>query len=78
MNVIVIDHGAGVYTRYSHLARFGRGVREGANVRQGQVLGPIGKTGASSIVHLHYEVLIGDYNTAAKSFGLEAKDPFKL
>lgn len=77
-NMIVIDHGNGVYTRYAHLARFGSGVREGASVSQGQVLGPIGKSGASSIVHLHYEVLTGDFNTQAKSFGLESKDPYRL
>ncbi len=77
-NMIVIDHGNGVYTRYAHLARFGSGVREGASVKQGQTLGPIGQSGASSIVHLHYEVLTGDYETNAKSFGLDAVDPFGL
>jgi murein DD-endopeptidase MepM/ murein hydrolase activator NlpD len=77
-NMVVIDHGSGVYTRYAHLARFGSGVREGASVKMGQVLGPIGMTGASSIVHLHYEVLTGDINTNAGSFGLEAVDPFGL
>ena len=77
-NMLVIDHGNGVYSRYAHLARFASGVREGANVSQGQVLGPIGMTGASSIVHLHYEVLTGDINTNAGSFGLEAVDPFGL
>ena len=76
-NMIVIDHGNDVYTRYAHLAGFASGVREGANVRKGQELGPIGSTGASTIVHLHYEVLTGDY-AAAGSFGLEIKDPYKL
>ncbi len=77
-NMIVIDHGNGVYTRYAHLARFASGVSAGATVSMGQPLGPIGKSGASSIVHLHYEVLTGDYETRAKSFGLEAVDPFGL
>lgn len=77
-NMIVIDHGNGVFTRYAHLARFGQGVREGARVKQGDILGPIGNTGASSIVHLHYELLTGDYNTNAKSFGLDALDPFNV
>lgn len=77
-NMIVIDHGNGVYTRYAHLARFGSVVREGANVSMGQKLGPIGMSGASSIVHLHYEVLTGDFNTNAGSFGLTPVDPFGL
>ena len=77
-NMIVIDHGNGVYTRYAHLARFASGVNEGATVTMGQPLGPIGMTGASSIVHLHYEVLTGDFNTNARSFGLDPVDPFGL
>lgn len=77
-NMIVIDHGNGVYTRYGHLARFGSGIRKGATVKSGQVLGPIGKTGASSIIHLHYEVLTGDIETRAGSFGLDTVDPFSL
>lgn len=76
--MIVIDHGEAIYTRYAHLARFNAGVRKGATVSSGQVLGPIGQTGASSIVHLHYEVLTGDISTRAGSFGLEAVDPFSL
>ena len=77
-NMVVIDHGAGVYTRYAHLARLGANAREGAAVKMGAALGPIGRTGATSITHLHYEVLTGDYNTRAGSFGLEAADPFGL
>ena len=77
-NMVVIDHGNEVFTRYAHLARFGSDVREGASVRQGQPLGPIGATGATSVRHLHWEVLTGDYNTRAGSFGLEAVNPFSL
>ncbi|PQA86674.1 peptidoglycan DD-metalloendopeptidase family protein [Hyphococcus luteus] len=77
-NMVVIDHGNGVYTRYAHLARFASGVKKGAAVTMGQTLGPIGKSGAAPVVHLHYEVLTGGYGTRAKSFGLEAVDPFGL
>ncbi|MEO1251919.1 MAG: M23 family metallopeptidase [Pseudomonadota bacterium] len=77
-NMVVIDHGDGVYTRYAHLARFASGVREGATVSTGQKLGPIGNSGASSIVHLHYEVLTGDISSQAGSFALDSVDPFTL
>lgn len=77
-NMIVIDHGNDVYTLYAHLARFGSGVREGASVSQGQVLGPIGTTGASSVIHLHWEVLSGEWNDAAGPFGLNPVNPFSL
>lgn len=77
-NMVVIDHGNGVYTRYAHLARFASGVRDGTSVSAGTVLGPIGNSGATGIVHLHYEVLTGDIETKARSFGLTTVDPFSL
>ncbi len=77
-NMLVIDHGDGVFTRYAHLAAYGSGVSEGARVSAGQVLGPIGNTGASSIVHLHYEILTGEWASQAGSFGLDPVDPFSL
>lgn len=77
-NMLVIDHGNGVFTRYAHLRRFGGGIRKGKQVQQGQIVGPIGKTGATSVVHLHWEILTGDYSSAAGSFGLDPVDPFSL
>lgn len=76
-NQVVIDHGEGVFTRYAHLASFAPEISEGGEVQLGTPLGPMGNTAAYSIpVHLHYEVLVGDYDTPAKSFGLTPKDPF--
>ncbi|MCI4645676.1 MAG: M23 family metallopeptidase [Hyphomonadaceae bacterium] len=77
-NQVVIDHGDGVFTRYAHLAAFRGSVREGAVVEAGTPLGPMGNTASYAIpVHLHYEVLVGDYDTPAKSFGLTAKSIFE-
>ncbi|MGQ3676715.1 peptidoglycan DD-metalloendopeptidase family protein [Xanthobacter sp. TB0139] len=53
-----IQHANGYVTTYSHQSGFARGVREGAKVRQGQVIGYIGSTGLSTGPHLHYEVKI--------------------
>ena len=76
-NQVVIDHGDGVFTRYAHLAGFAPDIAAGGEVQLGTPLGPMGNTASYSIpVHLHYEVLVGDYDTPAKSFGLTAKDPF--
>lgn len=77
-NMIVIDHGSGVYTRYAHLASFAKGASKGASVRRGALLGPIGATGATSIKHLHFEILSGTYASGAGSFGLSAHNPFDL
>ncbi len=77
-NMIVIDHGGGVFTRYAHLASFRKGVVEGGSVSRGDELGPIGQTGATSVRHLHYEILTGAYVGAVGSFGLSAHNPFDL
>lgn len=59
-NHIRIRHANGYQTTYSHLSRYGPGVREGVNVRQGQVIGFIGNTGLSAGPHLHFEVLVNN------------------
>lgn len=56
-NYVRIRHANGYETAYAHLSRFARGVRAGARVRQGQVIGYVGTTGRSTGPHLHYEVL---------------------
>jgi murein DD-endopeptidase MepM/ murein hydrolase activator NlpD len=56
-NYVRLRHGQGYETAYAHLSRFARGVRAGARVRQGQVIGYVGTTGRSTGPHLHYEVL---------------------
>jgi murein DD-endopeptidase MepM/ murein hydrolase activator NlpD len=78
-NMIVIDHGGGVFTRYAHLASFGGGLSPGVNVRAGDPIGLMGNTASYRIpIHLHYELLLGDYNTAKGSFGLEPADPMSF
>jgi murein DD-endopeptidase MepM/ murein hydrolase activator NlpD len=55
-NYVRIRHANGYETAYAHLSRFARGMRSGARVRQGQVIGYVGTTGRSTGPHLHYEV----------------------
>jgi murein DD-endopeptidase MepM/ murein hydrolase activator NlpD len=58
-NYIRVRHANGYETAYAHLSRFARGIRAGARVRQGQVIGYVGTTGRSTGPHLHYEVMRG-------------------
>lgn len=77
-NMIVIDHGDGVFTRYAHLQSFGA-YREGDSVSAGDVIGIMGKTASYSIPrHLHYEVLTGEWGEQAGSFALTPVDAMKL
>ena len=55
-NLVTIDHGFGLATRYGHLSRFQ--VFPGQRVRRGDVIGYVGSTGRSTSPHLHYEVLV--------------------
>ena len=54
-NAVIIDHGKGITTLYGHMSRFGKAARGGRQVRQGEVIGYVGSTGASTGPHLHYE-----------------------
>jgi len=51
-----IRHAKGYKTAYAHMSRYGRGIKSGRSVRQGQIIGYVGSTGASTGPHLHYEV----------------------
>ena len=52
--VVVIDHGAGLSSRYMHLSKFL--TVSGAKVKKGQVIGLSGSSGRASAPHLHWEV----------------------
>jgi len=54
-NLIVLNHQAPYSTAYGHLSRFGKGIKRGGKVSQGQVIGYVGATGLASGPHLHYE-----------------------
>lgn len=54
-NTVIIQHGQGYQTLYAHMHNFGRGIKSGTKVRQGQIIGYVGTTGLSTGPHLHYE-----------------------
>ena len=57
-NCIKIRHNSTYSTVYAHLKNFGRGIKEGKRVKQGQTIGYVGSTGMSTGPHLHYEVIV--------------------
>ncbi len=56
-NCVKIKHNSSYSTIYAHMSKFGRGIKEGVRVKQGQIIGYVGSTGMSTGAHLHYEVI---------------------
>ena len=57
-NMVTVRHTNGYQTNYLHLSRYGKGIRRGARVSQGQVIGFVGSTGLSTGPHLDYRVTL--------------------
>jgi murein DD-endopeptidase MepM/ murein hydrolase activator NlpD len=57
-NVILVDHGYGITTKYGHLSKIFAVV--GQDVKRGQLIGAVGMTGKATGPHLHYEVMVHD------------------
>ena len=55
-NIIVIDHGMGLFTSYSHLHKIS--VKVGEMVKSGHVIGEVGSTGRVTGPHLHWSVYL--------------------
>ena len=53
-NMVTLDHGFGIVTKYGHLSRLG--VMGEQRVKRGDVIGYVGSTGRSTGSHLHYEI----------------------
>ncbi len=56
-NCVKIRHNSTYQTVYAHMSKFGRGIKKGSRVKQGQIIGYVGSTGLSTGPHLHYEVI---------------------
>ncbi|MEM7458016.1 MAG: M23 family metallopeptidase [Pseudomonadota bacterium] len=76
-NMLVIQHGDGVFARYAHLESFADSVEIGDTVSIGQTIGFMVKTAGYEVPrHLHYEVMTGEWGVLTGSFGLTPVDIF--
>ena len=83
-NLVVLRHQSKYTTWYGHLSGFAKGIRKGARIAQGEVVGYVGATGLATGPHLHYEFRINDVHQnplrvvlpAAPPIGAELKPAF--
>ena len=69
-NCVKIRHNSTYETVYAHLSKFGRGIKAGVRVKQGQTIGYVGSTGKSTGPHLHYEVIVNGKNINSQKLKL--------
>jgi murein DD-endopeptidase MepM/ murein hydrolase activator NlpD len=69
--LVVVDHGGGLTTRYAHLSHLD--VELDQVVSRGQLVGKVGSTGRSTGPHLHYEVRINDQPVNPTPYLLQLK-----
>jgi murein DD-endopeptidase MepM/ murein hydrolase activator NlpD len=76
-NFVVIQHGQQFQTKYLHLSKFGRGIRAGNRVQQGQIIGYVGSTGWATGPHLHYEFLVNGIYKNPRTVSLPEAKPIR-
>ena len=72
---VKIRHNSRYTTYYLHLKGFAKGIRKGAKVRQGQVIGYLGATGMVTAAHLDYRIKVGDKFVNPRTIRLPSKEP---
>lgn len=74
-NVVILDHGSGITTLYGHMSRFVKNTRNGRRVKQGDIIGYVGSTGAATGPHLHYEYRINGVHKDPRTVPLPNASP---
>jgi murein DD-endopeptidase MepM/ murein hydrolase activator NlpD len=73
-NVVIIQHGGNITTLYGHMSRFAN-ARVGSRVKQGDVIGYVGKSGLATGPHLHYEYRVNGVHRNPRTVALPPADP---
>ena len=74
-NLVVLRHQGRFSTHYGHLSGFAPGIRKGARITQGEIIGYVGKSGWATGPHLHYEFRINDVHQNPLSVALPSAPP---
>lgn len=73
--VVILRHRDKITTLYGHMSGFASGLRKGAAVSQGDIIGYVGQTGWATGPHLHYEFRISDTAKDPMSIALPTANP---
>jgi len=74
-NTIILQHGGNITTLYAHLSKFAAKARNGRRVKQGQVIGYVGKSGLATAPHLHYEYRVAGVHRNPRTVKLPPAEP---
>lgn len=74
-NTVIIEHGGGISTLYAHLSAFARDLQTNPRVKQGDIIGFVGHSGAATAPHLHYEYRVDGTPTDPRTAELPVGAP---
>lgn len=72
---VILAHGGKYSTLYAHLSRYATNMYKGKKIKQGQVIGYVGKTGLATGPHLHYEFRVNGVHRNPLTVKLPAAEP---
>ncbi len=75
--VVIVQHGQKYNTLYAHMSNYKRGQKVGSHVKQGQVIGFVGKSGLATGPHLHYEFRVNGVHRNPLTVKLPHAKPIK-
>jgi murein DD-endopeptidase MepM/ murein hydrolase activator NlpD len=73
--VVELQHGAQYSTLYGHLSKFAPKLKAGCNVKQGDIIGNVGRTGLATGDHLHYEFRVAGIHRDPLTINLPRRNP---
>lgn len=72
---VILKHGKRYTTLYAHLSRYARGLKVGGRVRQGEIIGYVGRSGLATGPHLHYEFRVDGKHKDPLKVAVRRADP---
>jgi len=75
--VVIVQHGQKYSSLYAHMSNYRKGQRVGSHVKQGEIIGYVGKSGLASGPHLHYEFRVNGVHRNPLTVKLPHAEPIK-